>query len=466
MMSIINDHFMLKNETARTLYHEYAKNMPIYDYHCHLNPQLIAEDARFKNITEIWLGGDHYKWRAMRSNGVPEDKITGSASDFEKFKAFCETIPYTIGNPLYHWSHLELKMYFGIEDTINGENAEKIWEKANAVIASPDFSVRKLIEKSNVAYICTTDDLADSLEYHDAIKADESFKTKVLPALRPDKLLNIDKPGFAEYLGTLSSLVGYPVDTLEALNKAVAERVEFFHAHGARLSDHALDVVTFKEATAEELEAILTKALKGDALTFAEVTQYKTAMLLTLGKLYHDYGWVQQYHIGAMRNNNTRMMKKLGADTGYDSINDGLVAEPLSRLMDALDSTDSLPKTILYCLNARDNDVLATLAGAFQSDEAKMKVQVGSGWWFNDQKDGMEKQMVSLANLGLLRRFVGMLTDSRSFISYPRHDYFRRILCNLLGTWAEEGEIPMDLELLGSMVKEISFENAVEYFNM
>nr|WP_230976959.1 glucuronate isomerase [Proteiniclasticum sediminis] len=465
-MSIINDHFMLKNETARTLYHEYAKNMPIYDYHCHLNPQLIAEDARFKNITEIWLGGDHYKWRAMRSNGVPEDKITGSASDFEKFKAFCETIPYTIGNPLYHWSHLELKMYFGIEDTINGENAEKIWEKANAVIASPDFSVRKLIEKSNVAYICTTDDLADSLEYHDAIKADESFKTKVLPALRPDKLLNIDKPGFAEYLGTLSSLVGYPVDTLEALNKAVAERVEFFHAHGARLSDHALDVVTFKEATAEELEAILTKALKGDALTFAEVTQYKTAMLLTLGKLYHDYGWVQQYHIGAMRNNNTRMMKKLGADTGYDSINDGLVAEPLSRLMDALDSTDSLPKTILYCLNARDNDVLATLAGAFQSDEAKMKVQVGSGWWFNDQKDGMEKQMVSLANLGLLRRFVGMLTDSRSFISYPRHDYFRRILCNLLGTWAEEGEIPMDLELLGSMVKEISFENAVEYFNM
>lgn len=465
-MSIINDHFMLKNETARTLYHEYAKNMPIYDYHCHLNPQLIAEDARFKNITEIWLGGDHYKWRAMRSNGVPEDKITGSAPDFEKFKAFCETIPYTIGNPLYHWSHLELKMYFGIEDTINGENAEKIWEKANAVIASPDFSVRKLIEKSNVAYICTTDDLADSLEYHDAIKADESFKTKVLPALRPDKLLNIDKPGFAEYLGTLSSLVGYPVDTLEALNKAVAERVEFFHAHGARLSDHALDVVTFKEATVEELEAILTKALKGDALTFDEVTQYKTAMLLTLGKLYHDHGWVQQYHIGAMRNNNTRMMKKLGADTGYDSINDALVAEPLSRLMDALDSTNSLPKTILYCLNARDNDVLATLAGAFQSDEAKMKVQVGSGWWFNDQKDGMEKQMVSLANLGLLRRFVGMLTDSRSFISYPRHDYFRRILCNLLGTWAEEGEIPMDLELLGSMVKEISFENAVEYFNM
>lgn len=465
-MSIINDHFMLKNETARTLYHEYAKDMPIYDYHCHLNPQLIAEDARFKNITEIWLGGDHYKWRAMRSNGVPEDKITGSAPDFEKFKAFCETIPYTIGNPLYHWSHLELKQYFGIEDTINGENAEKIWEKANAVIASPDFSVRKLIEKSNVAYICTTDDLADSLEYHDAIKADESFKTKVLPALRPDKLLNIDKPGFDEYLGTLSSLVGYAVDSLEALKKAVAERVEFFHAHGARLSDHALDVVTYQEATAKELEAILSKALKGEALTFEEVTQYKTAMLLTLGKLYHDHGWVQQYHIGAMRNNNTRMMKKLGADTGYDSINDGLVAEPLSKLMDALDSTDSLPKTILYCLNARDNDVLATLAGAFQSDEAKMKVQVGSGWWFNDQKDGMEKQMISLANLGLLRRFVGMLTDSRSFISYPRHDYFRRILCNLLGTWAEEGEIPMDLELLGSMVKEIAFENAVEYFNM
>lgn len=466
-MSLINENFMLKNNTGKRLYEEYAKDMPIYDYHCHLNPKMIAENSRFKNITEIWLGGDHYKWRAMRSNGVNEEFITGSASDYEKFEAFCATIPYTIGNPLYHWSHMELKQYFGIEDIINKENAKSIWERANAVIAKDDFNVRSLIEKSNVAYICTTDDLIDTLEYHDAINADESFKTKVLPALRPDKLMNVDKAGYSEYMEVLGKIVGFEIHDAASLIKAVADRVSYFHDHGARLSDHALDVVMFEEATQEEIESIIKKALAKETLSKKEVAQYRTFILIEIGKLYKKFGWAQQYHIGALRNNNTRMFNKLGADVGFDSIHDELVAEPLSKLMDALNVEGNLPKTIIYCLNARDNDVLATMIGNFQGEEdGLMKIQFGSGWWFNDQRDGMEKQMMSLANLSLLRRFVGMLTDSRSFISYPRHDYFRRILCNLLGKWAEEGEIPMDMELLGSMVKEISFENAKQYFNM
>jgi glucuronate isomerase len=466
-MSIINDKFMLKNETGKRLYEEFARDMPIYDYHCHLNPQMIAENARFRNITDIWLGGDHYKWRAMRSNGVSEEFITGSASDYEKFEAFCATIPYCIGNPLYHWSHLELKKYFGIEETINKENAKIIWEKANAIIASEDFNVRNLIRNSNVAVICTTDDLIDTLEHHDAIKADETFKTKVLPALRPDKLLNIDKPGYGEYMKTLGSIVGFPVVDADSLIRAVENRVNYFHEHGGRLSDHALDTVLFEDFTNEEIEAIIKNALAGKELSQKDVAKYRTFVLVELGRMYKNLGWAQQYHIGALRNNNTRMQKLLGADVGFDSINDELIARPLSRLLDTLNKDNNLPKTVIYGLNARDNDVIATMIGNFQGEEEGiMKIQFGSGWWFNDQKDGMEKQMMSLANLSLLRRFVGMLTDSRSFISYPRHDYFRRILCNLLGKWVEEGEIPADMDLLGAMVREISYENAEQYFNM
>ena len=466
-MSIINDDFMLKNKVGKKLYEEYAKDMPIYDYHCHLNPKLIAEDARFRNITDIWLGGDHYKWRAMRSMGFSEEYITGSKSDYEKFEAFCETISYTIGNPLYHWSHLELKMYFGIEDTISKENAKMIWDKANKVIAGEDFTVRNLITKSNVNVICTTDDLIDTLEYHDAIAADETFKTKVLPALRPDKLLNIDKEGYAEYIKALGDLVGFVVKDADALIKAVEKRVDFFHEHGARLSDHALDTVFFAEASKEEVEAIMTSALSGNEISSEDTSKYKTFILVELGKMYKKRGWAQQYHIGALRNNNTRMFNKMGADIGFDSINDELVAVPLAKLMNTLDKEDNLPKTILYNLNGRDNDVIGTMIGNFQGEtDGVMKIQFGSGWWFNDQKDGMEKQMISLANLSLLRKFVGMLTDSRSFISYPRHDYFRRILCNLIGKWVEEGEAPEDYELLGTMVKEISYLNADKYFNM
>lgn len=466
-MAFIQDDFMLKNEAGKKLYHEYAKDMPIYDYHCHLDPKQIAENKRFKNITELWLAGDHYKWRAMRSTGISEEYITGDKSDFEKFEAFCRTLPYCIGNPLYHWSHMELKTYFGIEDTICPEHAEIIWEKANKMIEGEDFNVRNLIEKSNVSMICTTDDLLDTLEYHRAIKADESFKTKVLPALRPDKLMNIEKEGFDAYMKKLSEITGIEVKNVESLLAAVENRVDFFHENGARLSDHGMDTAFYEESTREELENILCKGLAGEDISTLESAKYKTFILTELGKMYHARNWVQQYHIGALRNNNTRMFRKKGADIGFDSINDELVARPVSRLMDALDVEDKLPKTILYNLNARDNDVMATMIGNFQSEtDGVMKIQFGSGWWFNDQKDGMEKQMISLANLSLLRKFVGMLTDSRSFISYPRHEYFRRILCNLLGKWVEEGEVPEDYDLLGQMVKEISYLNAEKYFNM
>lgn len=467
-MSLINENFMLKNATGKKLYEEYARDMPIYDYHCHLNPKMIAENSRFRSITDIWLGGDHYKWRAMRSNGISEEFITGSGTDYEKFEAFCETIPYCIGNPLYHWSHLELKMYFGIEETINKENAKLIWDRANEIINGEDFNVRNLITKSNVAVICTTDDLIDTLEYHEAIKADESFKTKVLPALRPDKLLNIHKEEYAQYVKALGDVVGFSVNNVESLISAVNNRVDYFHERGGRLSDHALDTVMFEDFTLDQIESIIQKALNHETLGDKEVAQYRTFMLIELGKMYKAHGWAQQYHIGALRNNNTKMLNKLGADVGFDSINDELVANPLSRLLDALNKEDNLPKTVIYGLNARDNDVIGTMIGNFQEKEEDglMKIQFGSGWWFNDQKDGMEKQMISLANLSLLRRFVGMLTDSRSFISYPRHDYFRRILCNLLGLWVEEGEIPKDMALLGDMVKEISYLNAEKYFKM
>ncbi len=406
-MGIINDNFMLKNKTARKLYKKYAEKMPIIDYHCHLSPKMIAEDYRFKNAYDLFLGGDHYKWRQMRSNGVDEEMITGNGgTDFEKWCKFAETLPLLIGNPIYHWTALELKRYFGIDKPLTPDTAKEIWDICNEQLQKPEFSAKNLIRRSNVKVICTTDDPYDTLEYHEQLK---DFETKVLPTFRPN--LNDIKPD-------------------------ITERMDYFHAHGCRLSDHAIDTFT------DELV---------DTLIF-------------LGKEYAKRGWVMQLHIGAMRNNNSRMFEKMGPDTGFDSVNDFEIAENLSKLLNALDKEDLLPKTILYCLNPKDNYVLGTMLGNFQRGPVRGKIQFGSGWWFNDNRDGMEEQMKALANLGTLGNFVGMLTDSRSFVSYTRHEYFRRILCNLIGKWVEEGEYPNDEKMLGEIIEGICYNNAKNYF--
>lgn len=405
-MGIINDNFMLKNETAKRLYHDFAKDMPIIDYHCHLSPKMIAEDYRFKNAYDLFLGGDHYKWRQMRSNGIDENMITGDGDDFEKWCKFAETLPLLIGNPIYHWTALELKRYFDIDEPLNKHTAKQIWNRCNELLQREDFSAKNLIRRSNVKVICTTDDPYDTLEYHEQLK---DFETKVLPAFRPN-LANI-KPD-------------------------ITERMDYFHARGCRLSDHAIDAMD---------DQLI------DTLVF-------------LGKEYAKRGWVMQLHIGAMRNNNTRMFEKLGPDTGFDSVNDFMIAENLSKLLNTLEKEDALPKTILYCLNPKDNYVLGTMLGNFQKGPARGKIQFGSGWWFNDNRDGMEEQLKALANLGTLGNFIGMLTDSRSFVSYTRHEYFRRILCNLIGKWVEEGEYPDDNEALREIVEGICYNNAKNYF--
>jgi glucuronate isomerase len=464
MKTFITENFLLNNKIAIKLYHNYAKHMPIFDYHCHLSPQQIAENKKYKNITEIWLGGDHYKWRAMRTNGVAERYITGDADDKEKFLKWAETMPNCIGNPLYHWTHLELKTYFGIEKLLNSETAEEIWEKCNQLLQKDEFSAQALIAKSNVKVVCTTDDSIDSLEYHQAIAADENFTVKVLPTFRPDKSFNIEKAGFIKWIKKLAGIVGYEITGFSDLTKALGERIDYFHEVGCRISDHALDIVMYEEGTEKEADDILKKALHGEQLKPHEIKKYKTHVLLFLGKQYAKLNWTMQLHIGALRNNNTGMMQKLGPDTGFDAIQDTLVAGPLSKLLDKLEITNELPKTILYSLNPRDNEVLAALIGCFQGEAMPGKMQFGSAWWFNDQKDGMLRQMTVLANLGLLAKFVGMLTDSRSFLSYTRHEYFRRILCNLIGEWVENGEAPYDMELLGRIVQDICFNNAKNYF--
>lgn len=463
MKAFMDENFLLTNDTAVTLYHQYAKNMPIYDYHCHISPKEIAENKKYRNITEIWLGGDHYKWRAMRSNGVPEKYMTGDASDKEKFMKWAETMPYCIGNPLYHWTHLELRRYFGIDKLLSPETAEEIWEKCNIVLE--DLTVRDIIKKSNVKLICTTDDPVDTLEYHKAIANDKSFDVKVLPAFRPDKSFNIEKEGFKEWIAKLGQVVGFEIKTFDDLTKALKARLEYFHEVGCRISDHALDPVVFEPGTADEATVILQKGLKGEALTETEIKKYKTQVMLFLGREYARLGWTMQLHIGTIRNNSKRMMRQLGPDTGFDAIADYTYGESLAKFLDALDDTDQLPKTILYTLNPRDNEMLGTIIGCFQGGMPG-KMQFGSGWWFNDQKDGMIRQMVALANLGLLSRFVGMLTDSRSFLSYTRHEYFRRILCNLIGEWVENGEAPNDMKLLGEMVQNICYNNAKNYFGI
>ncbi|NLP46321.1 MAG: glucuronate isomerase [Epulopiscium sp.] len=466
MKKFMNEDFLLKSPMAVKLYHDYAKDMPIFDYHCHLQPKEIWEDKHFKNITELWLYGDHYKWRAMRLNGIPEKYITGDADDYEKFIAWAKTLERCIGNPLYHWTHLELQRYFGIDTVLNEKTAPEIWEKCNEIINSDDFSARKFLNKFKVAAVGTTDDPSDSLEYHDKIQKEGQLKTKVLPTYRPDKAINIDAADFASYIQKLGKVVGYEIQTIDQVYQALADRMDYFAERGCAFSDHALLDVPYAVASQEELDAILQKALDGQALNKQEIEQYKTGVLLFLGKEYTKRNWAMQLHIGALRNNSTIMFNKLGPDTGYDSVVDVNIAQKLSALLNALEEKENLPKTILYTLNPSHNYVLATMLGNFSTDSIRGKMQFGSGWWFCDQKDGMITQMTDLANLGLLANFIGMLTDSRSFLSYPRHEYFRRILCNLIGQWAEDGEIPYDHEYLGAIVQDICFNNAKEYFGV
>jgi len=461
----MDENFLLKTETAQKLYHEHAAKMPIFDYHCHINPKDIADDRRFKTVTEVWLYGDHYKWRAMRTNGVDERFCTGDATDWEKFEKWAETVPHTLRNPLYHWTHLELKKFFGIEKLLSPATAKEVYDECNAKLNTPEYSVRGLIRKAGVNTICTTDDPVDTLEYHKQIK-ESGFEVAVLPAWRPDKAMMVADPAFFnDYMAQLEKAAGMDIKTFGDLIAALDKRHEFFHENGCRLSDHGLDTAFAEDYTAEEIAAIFTKIRGGAKLTAEEILKFQSCMLYEFGVMDHKRGWTQQFHIGAQRNNNTRLFKKLGPDTGFDSIGDVPVAAPLAKLLDRLDMENKLTKTILYNLNPRDNELYATMLGNFQDGSVPGKIQYGSGWWFLDQKDGMQKQMNALSNLGLLSRFVGMLTDSRSFLSYTRHEYFRRTLCDLLGTDVENGEIPYDMELLGSMVENISFNNAKEYFN-
>ena len=467
MAQFLTEDFLLDTEFARRLYHDYAKDEPIFDYHCHLPPELIAQNHQFENMYEIWLKGDHYKWRAMRTNGVPERMCTGDASDREKFDAWAATVPHTIGNPLYHWTHLELRRPFGITGKLlSPSTAGEIWERGNELLAQDEFSARGIMKQMNVKMVGTTDDPIDSLEHHKAVARDASFDVKVLPSWRPDKAFNIEAATFADYMKKLEAAADVSITRFSDLRDALKKRMDHFAAHGCKVSDHALDVVVYGEADDATLDSILSRRLSGETLTAQEIAQFKTGVLLYLASEYQRREWVQQYHIGALRNNNTRMFQLIGADVGFDSINDQPLAEPLSKLLGAQGLAGGLPKTILYCLNPRDNEVIGTMVGNFPGEGMPGKMQFGSGWWFNDQKDGMQRQMTQLANLGLLSRFVGMLTDSRSFLSYTRHEYFRRILCQMIGRWVEEGEAPADIELLGSMVKNICFDNAKQYFQI
>ena len=464
MRQFMDENFLLQTETAQKLYHDYAEHTPILDYHCHINPQEIYEDRQFENITQVWLGGDHYKWRFMRSCGIEERFITGDASDKEKFLKWAEVLGKAIGNPLFHWSHLELKKYFGYQGVLNKNTAEEVWELCNRRLADPDMSVRNIIRQSNVTLICTTDDPVDSLEWHRKIAEDASFEVQVLPAWRPDKAMNIEKTTYTDYLAQLSEASGMAVSTFADLKKALANRMDFFASMGCSVSDHALEYVMYAPASDEEIETIFAKRLKGEALTRAEELKFKTAFMLFVGAEYAKRGWVMQLHYGCKRDNNTPMFDRLGPDTGYDCINNYAPSSEMADFLNSLNRNGNLPKTIIYSLNPNDNQAIGTILGCFQDSTAVAKIQQGSAWWFNDHKTGMQDQMISLANLGNLSGFVGMLTDSRSFLSYTRHDYFRRILCNLIGGWVENGEFPADYDTLEEIVKGICYYNAVKYF--
>lgn len=465
MKTFITDDFLLYNETAKELYHNTAKDLPIIDYHNHLKQEEILQDKNFADIADIWLGGDHYKWRAMRANGVHEDYITGNKSGYEKFMKWAETVPNTFGNPLYHWTHLELLRYFDIDELLDEKSAPAIWEETNEKLQTPDLSVRSLLKKDKVEFVGTTDDPTDSLEHHIALK-EEGFDITVSPSFRPDKGLFIEREDFLPWVEKLSEVTDSSIDNYDAFLAAFEKRVNYFDEHGCKSSDHGIDVMFYEDATKEEVEKIFAKRLHGESLTEVEMEKFKTYTLLFLGELYAEKGWAMQLHLGALRNNNKRMFKLLGPDTGFDSIGDLLIANKVANFLGALEENDKLPKTILYSLNAKDYDVLASMAGNFQSSEVPGKVQFGTAWWFNDTIDGMEDQMKTLANIGLISNFIGMLTDSRSFLSFTRHEYFRRILCNLLGTWVEENKVPRDMDLLEKYVRNICYENAKRYFGI
>ena len=466
MSQFLNKDFLLNTETARKLYFGSAADMPIIDYHCHVDPKEIYEDKRFRNITELWLSGDHYKWRLMRSNGVDEYYITGDADEYEKFYKFAELMPKAIGNPMYHWCHLELKNYFGYEGIINADSAREIWELCEKKLGDENMSVRGIIKQSNVAFIGTTDDPIDSLEYHKLIAADPSFDVRVAPSFRPDKALNIDKVGWKDYIVTLSKVAETEIVDLDSLKKALSARIEYFDACGCRASDHGLDRMIYATATESEINAVIARGLAGEVVDTCEAEALKTSLLVHCAREYKRLGWAMQLHYNCMRNPNSKMFSLLGADKGFDCIGPENGSRRLAALLDRLYREESLPKTIIYSLDASDNAFIDTLIGAFQGTEIAGKIQHGSAWWFNDNKQGMRDQLISLANLSLLGNFVGMLTDSRSFLSYARHEYFRRILCALIGEWVENGEYPDDEATLSGLVKDICYNNAEKYFGL
>lgn len=464
MKTFLDENFLLHSSVAEYLYHEHAARMPIIDYHCHLNPQEIALDINFENITRAWLSGDHYKWRAMRTNGVDERYCTGDAPDWEKFRKWAETVPYTIRNPLFHWTHLELKRYFGIDKLLNGATADEIYDTTSAMLQQKEFSVRNLLRRMKVEVICTTDDPADTLEYHQQIRAD-GFEIRVLPTWRPDAAMAVENPAtYNAYLDRLGQVAGIEIRTYNQLLEALFIRHSYFHENGCRLSDHGVETFYADEYTKAEIETIFNRIRAGKELHAAEISKFKSAMCYEFGLMDHARGWVQQWHVGPLRNNNTRMYRLLGPDKGFDSIGDARYGKALALFLDRLDQTSQLPKTILYNINPADNELIATMIGNFQDGSVPGKIQMGAAWWFLDQKDGIERQLNALSSMGLLSRFVGMLTDSRSYLSYPRHEYFRRILCNLIGNEVEKGEIPFEKEWLGKMVENICYYNALHYF--
>ena len=465
-MGFIDENFLLKTETAKKLFNDYAKNEPIYDFHCHLNPQEIYENKNFEDISDVWLGGDHYKWRAMRSLGVPEEEITGKNADkLNKFVKWAETIQYAIGNPLYHWTHLELQRYFGIYEPLTKDNAVEIHDKINEMLAKPEFKVRELIKRSNVKAINTTDDPADSLEWHKKLAAEETA-FKVYPAWRPDKALNIDAPTYADYIKTLGATENTEIKTFADLKAVLVKRADLFDSLGCKASDHAFTYVPFRKADEAEIDSIIASALAGNKPSVEDCEKYRTMLMLFLGEMYADRNWAMEIHLNIKRDNNTRRFEQMGPDTGFDCISDWSTVEGLTGLLDALDYNNKLPKTLLFAGNPADNQAFGTILGCFQGPEAASKIQFGTAWWFNDNKDGMEAQIKALGNLGVLGKFVGMLTDSRSFLSYPRHEYFRRILCNIIGEWIENGEYANDIEFAGKLVSDICYGNAAKYFNL
>ena len=465
MNGFMDKDFLLDTPTAQKLFHEYCEDHPICDYHCHLSPKEIYENEAPADISQLWLSGDHYKWRAMRSCGVSEEYCTGNRTGREKFQKFAYALQYAIGNPLYHWAHIELQKYFGVDTPLSARTADEIYVRANEAMANGDFRPQSLIMRSKVKVICTTDDPIDDLKYHKLLKSVDGFDCKVLPSYRPDKALNANLDGFAEYIAKLGEVAGVEIKSYKDMIAALLKRADYFNEVGCRISDQSFDYVPYTVADDDEIEAIFTRAMNGEAPTQAEVDAYRTKIMLALGEKYHELGWAMEIHIGAMRNNNTAMFEKLGADVGFDSIGDHNIAYTLSRFLDALNVKGKLPKTILFNLNNKDNVVLATMLGNFQSDEAESKIQFGPAWWFLDTMDGMRDQMKTLGNLGILGKFVGMETDSRSFTSYGRHDYFRRILCALIGRWVEDGWYANDEEMLGEIVQGISYNNAMKYFN-